>query len=94
MGKFQTGNAGKPKGCSNLIGKETKEMFALLVQNNLPKLQKDLDGLTGLNRLKIILEMASYVIPKLKSIDGTIEIEKTERLPIIINFKSDAVQNR
>jgi hypothetical protein len=78
---------GRPKGSHNQLTKETREAFSLLVQNNLPKLQQDLDSLNSLNRLKIVLELAKFIIPQLKSIDASIEMEARQREPIIINFQ-------
>ena len=54
--------------------KETKNLrnhFLQLLENNSPQMQKDLDDLEPVDRLKMMLSIASYVIPKLKAVEHT-----------------------
>jgi hypothetical protein len=51
-----------------------KESFAELVENNLDRLQSDLDQLESKDRLRFILDLASYTIPKMRSVETSNEI--------------------
>jgi hypothetical protein len=75
---FQKGNAlgGRKVGSVGKSNAKTKEAFTLLLNNNLSKLQSDLDNLESKDRLKIMLELASYVIPKLRSVESEIEVKQ------------------
>lgn len=80
-----TRSSGRPKNSKNSITQKTRQTFDLLLENNLSKLQIDIDNLKSLDRIKVILELAKFVIPTLKSVDIT-EAEKTDFQPITINF--------
>jgi len=61
--------AGRPKGSKNIATAEVREKFKELVEANLSQFQSDLDSLEPAERLKIIMAMAKFVLPTLKSID-------------------------
>jgi hypothetical protein len=86
---FEKGNklGGRTSGALGKSNKATKQAFTLLLNNNLSKLQGDLDALEPRDRLKIMLELASYVIPKLRSVESAIEI-KQPMIPTI-NFTTN-----
>lgn len=75
---FKKGNqlGGRTAGAVGKSNAKTKEFFALLLENNLSKLQSDIDSLEPKDRLKIMLELASYVIPKLRSVESAIEVKQ------------------
>ena len=75
---FQKGNklGGRTSGALGKSNKQTKEAFTLLLNNNLCRLQSDLDNLEPKERLKIMLELANYVIPKLRSVESAIEVKQ------------------
>jgi hypothetical protein len=75
---FKKGNnlGGRTSGAVGKSNAKTKEFFALLLENNLSKLQSDIDSLEPKDRLKIMLELASYVIPKLRSVESAIEVKQ------------------
>jgi len=77
---------GRPKGSMNLINAEAKEKFSLLLSNNFDKLQTDLDSLEPFQRIKILLEMASFVIPKMKSTELIADFEGSSFTPVIISL--------
>ena len=87
---FKKGNSlgGRKVGSVNKSNKQTKEAFALLLNNNLNRLQSDLDNLEPKDRLKIMLELASFVVPKLRSVESAIEV-KEAKIPKI-NFVTRA----
>ena len=78
---FEKGNTygkGRIRGSKNNATKDIKEAFKTLVENNLETLQEDLDTLDPKDRLRFILDLAGFVIPKMKAtqIDATInEVE-------------------
>ena len=78
---------GRPKGAVNLSSAKVRESFSLLLENNLSTLQKDLDSLKPGDRLRILLELASFIIPKMKAVEVT-NVENENFKPIIINLQS------
>jgi hypothetical protein len=76
---------GRPKGAVNLSTAKVKESFSLLLENNLSTLQGDLDSLKPGDRLRILLELASFIIPKMKAVEVT-NVENENFKPIIINM--------
>ena len=68
-GKFAEGNTGRKAGSLNRATKDIRDAFTLLIENNIDTLQKDLDSLEPKERVKLLLDMAQFVVPKLRSID-------------------------
>lgn len=69
---FQEGNQlgkGRKKGSVNRATANVRNAFSLLVENNLSRLQSDLDALSPRDRIKAIAELSKYVLPQLKSIE-------------------------
>lgn len=62
------GRKSSRKGVSNRSTAETREAFSILLSNNLERLQQDLDSLEPKDRLKIILDLARFVVPQLQSV--------------------------
>jgi len=82
-GRFAEGNKGRPKGSVNKSSNEIREAFQLLLSNNLEKIQDDLNELEAKDRIKLLLDLASFIIPKMKSVD--LKEEKTETITIDFN---------
>jgi hypothetical protein len=57
----------------NKANAKVKEAFANLLENNLEGLQKDIDSLEAKDRLRFLIDLSAYVIPKLKAIEVTNE---------------------
>jgi hypothetical protein len=74
--KGQTKKGGRKAGTPNKANQQIKESFKLLIENNLNTLQNDLDSLAPKDRLRMIIDLSAYVIPKLKSIDAVVEAEQ------------------
>lgn len=68
-GKFIKGNKGKPKGANNKVTQAVRIKFQELLDNNLDKIQSDLDQLEPKDRVKLLLDLAKFVIPQLKAVE-------------------------
>ena len=64
----RAGKLGTRKGVGNRVTNEVRKSFQLLVENNLERLQNDLDELEPKDRLKFILEMARFILPTLQAV--------------------------
>jgi len=82
-GTFAEGNTGRKAGSLNRATKDIRDAFSLLIQNNIDTLQKDLDSLEPKERVKLLLDMAQFVVPKLRSID----LQTDEEEIVTIDFK-------
>lgn len=78
------------KGVPNKSTNEVRRAFQLLVENNLPKMQKDLDSLEPKDRIKFMLDMAKFILPQLQSIsiDDLREQEAQGFNVLTINLKN------
>jgi len=77
-GKFTSeDNPGRPKGSTSKETKELRQRFKLLLDDNLDKLQSDLDQLKSKDRIDALLSLARYVLPTLKATEMTLE-DKSE----------------
>lgn len=68
---FEKGNnlGGRTIGSKNKVSQEIREQFLKLLKDNLQKFQDDLNELEAKDRLKILLDIASYCTPKLKAVE-------------------------
>ena len=82
-GTFAEGNTGRKAGSLNRATKDIRDAFTLLIENNIDTLQKDLDSLEPKERVKLLLDMAQFVVPKMKSVD--LKADKTETITIDFN---------
>ena len=64
----RAGKLGTRKGVPNRVNHEVRKSFKLLIENNLERLQNDLDELEPKDRIKIILEMARFILPTLQAV--------------------------
>ena len=83
------GNTGRKAGTPNKATKDIRDAFTLLIENNLSKLQEDINGLEPKERVKLLLDMAQFVVPKLRSIDLQSDVEET----ITIDFNESVGWN-
>lgn len=77
---------GRTKGTVNKTTTEIREYFQNLVSNNLEQLNEDLNSLQPLQRLKIIIELSKFVVPTLKATELSVDLEKDNFQPIVINM--------
>ena len=76
---------GRTKGAVNKTTTEIREHYQKLVSDNLEQLDSDLKSLEPLQRLKIIIELAKFVVPTLRATELTTG-EENGFNPITINF--------
>ena len=87
----RAGKLGTRKGVPNRVNHEVRKSFQLLVENNLERLQNDLDELEPKDRIRFILEMARFILPTLQavSVDDLREEEAQGFNALIINLKNN-----
>ncbi|MFV5692059.1 hypothetical protein ACM55K_08545 [Flavobacterium sp. LT1R49] len=76
---------GRTKGVVNKTTSELRERFTLLIDNNFDKLQTDIDLLEPKDRIRVILELAKFVVPTLKATELTTGNENGFN-PVVINL--------
>lgn len=75
----------KPKGAKNKTLEETRQMFKKLLDANLENLQYDLNNLEPKDRVRAILDLAKFVVPQMKQIEHSGEIDNKFQ-PIIVQL--------
>jgi len=63
-----------------------RNSFQLLIENNLEQLETDLKELKPFERIKVILEIAKFVVPILKATEITDVSENNNFTPLVINI--------
>ena len=82
-GRFTSeGNTGRKAGSLNRATKDIRDAFTLLIENNIDTLQEDLNGLEPKQRVKLLLDMAQFVVPKLRNVD----LKTDEKEIVTIDF--------
>jgi hypothetical protein len=80
--KGQSGNpSGKPKGALNRTTDDLRRVLLAIVNSNVSTIQSDLDKLEPKDRLKLLIEIMGYVVPKLQATaikDFTIEAKESK----------------
>jgi hypothetical protein len=89
-GQFGKNNSGRPAGSKNLASSQIRDTFQLLLENNLEKIQDDLNELEPKDRIQLLLSLANYILPKLRSIDLKSDVEET----ITIDFNESVGWNK
>jgi hypothetical protein len=83
QGKFVAGNSGRPIGSKNLASSQIRDTFQLLLENNIEKIQDDLNELEPKDRIKLLLDLSNYILPKLRTTEY-----KGEAQNITIDFSN------
>ena len=60
---------GRPKGSQNKGTKEVRELVNQLLDENFENIQKDVDSLEPIERLKFLVALLPYVLPKQQAIN-------------------------
>lgn len=79
---------GRKKGTPNKVTDKVRSQFEKLLTKNLATLQNDIEALEPKDRIKVMLELAKFVVPTLKAteIDLNADLTTKEKDPVIINF--------
>jgi len=80
---------GKPKGATNKNTKELRGKIALILNNNIDKVQTDLEQLQPKDRLNVLLQFMKFVIPTLKQVEVEHQEHQENFRPIIIDFTNE-----
>jgi hypothetical protein len=82
-GRFLSeGNNGRKTGVPNRSNAQIKEAFQILLENNIDLMQEDILSLEPKERLKFMLQLATFIIPRMKSI----QVNDTSEETITIDF--------
>ena len=73
------GSKSSRAGITDKCTMQTREAFQKLVENNLSRLQEDLDSMESKDRVKMVIQLASFILPKLAAVDITTGGEQIER---------------
>jgi hypothetical protein len=77
---------GRVKGSPNLITSDIRQHFQKIIENNLDQINKDLKAIEDpAQRVRLLLELAKFVIPSLKQTEFT-SVQKENVRPIIISL--------
>ena len=79
---------GRTKGTPNKTTAEIREKYTLLLDNNLDRLQDDIDALEPKDRIKTLLQLSKFVIPSLRATEITSNDENGFN-PIVINLREE-----
>lgn len=79
------GRKSSRKGIPNKSTEEVREAFKSLVSENLEQLQSDLKKLEPHQRIKLVIELAKFVLPTLKSTE--LKADSQNFKPIVIEWK-------
>jgi hypothetical protein len=94
---FNTNNTqskGRPKFSTNKVTTEVREAFNNLLSKNLIQLEADILAIKEPHiRVKLLLELASFCVPKLKSIDQTITATDNIFNPITVTIITEQEYN-
>lgn len=81
--KGQSGNPkGREKGSKNRATTELRDFFRDLLEQNREQIVEDLQRIDPLSRLRIIVEMSSFVLPKLASTSVQAEVQTDTRITL------------
>jgi len=81
-------NDGRKPGTPNKITNEVRVMFGTLLEANLDQLQNDINALKPYERIRVILELAKFVIPTLKATEMTANLN--DRInPVILQITNE-----
>jgi hypothetical protein len=89
MGTFKgtINRKGRTKGSANKTTALSRKLFNDILEQNINTIQDDIDTLQPLERLKVLLHLAEFCIPKLKAME--LDVQGSDFKPIVINFTDD-----
>jgi hypothetical protein len=79
--------SGRKPNVPNKVTAKVRDAFALLLENNIDNLQRDIDELRPNERIRVLIQLSEFIIPKLKSIDIMQQQQQEQQLkPIVFQF--------
>lgn len=61
---------GRPKGSSNKLNNDIREIFHSLITENISLMKKDLSKLQPKERISTLIKMTEFILPKLRSVES------------------------
>ncbi len=97
QGRFAQGNQyGRPKGSIARLGMDLREDLADFLYEELPAVKAELRKLDGLMKIRMFIDLAAFVLPKLKATDepylGNLSTEDLDR--ILDRLRQEVNQNQ
>jgi hypothetical protein len=86
--KGKSGNPkGRPRGTKSKLSRETRELIHDIVQKGLIQIEDDLKQLSPSNRVKVLVDLLPYDIPRLQNTTLKTDIESLtdEQKELIVN---------
>ena len=77
---------GRVKGQLNKTTTDVKKIYHQILENNIENIQSDLDKLEPLNRIKILIQLSEFIVPKMRSIDVVADVSTINIQPLIIDL--------
>jgi hypothetical protein len=85
---FQKGKVanpnGRPKNSKNKVTKATRELFQMLIDNNLERLLAEVAKSDPKAAVEILVKMSEFVLPKLSRVQQ--EVDETQRITPVIDM--------
>jgi hypothetical protein len=75
---------GRPKGVQNRVTTEIKEVINQFINDNIGNLQNEFNNLESKDKLRFLIDLLPYVIPKLQSLEVKDPIEQEIKTTTII----------
>lgn len=88
--KGQSGNPqGRPKGSKNKVKSRLLNAITSIVEDNIERLQEDLDSLEPQERVKAVTNLIGYIIPKQQAVKADVTDEREQI--VITNLSSESI---
>lgn len=75
---------GRPVGVPNRVTAEVKEIINQFINNNIGNLQNDFNNLESKDKLRFLIDLLPYIVPKLTSVE--VKEPEPEKEPVTIVF--------
>ena len=86
--KGHTKLGGRKKGTPNKVSSDLRTRIKLFLDNNFEQLEKDISKLPASERVRFLIKLMEFVVPKQKSMELN-SIDKTECIKVV--FKGTGV---
>lgn len=95
---FKKGQSGNPRGRPKKPNKATAELrswIQALIDGNRSRLESDLLTMEARDRWTIIERLMSYCLPKMQSVDASVQFDRLtdDHIDIIVNQLLNTIQN-